>query len=203
MTETLRRELQIIAEWVTPGSRVLDVGCGDGELLAWLARNKQVDGRGLEMSPESVGNCVGKGQVVIQGDANIDLAYYATGSFDFVIMSQTLQRMDHPDKTLKELIRIGKQVIVSVPNFAHWRNRFYLLVNGRMPVTSSLSYEWFETPNIHFCSLADFAILCQAMGVTVEKQLYLTAHEKAGLLKSQSWLANLFGEQGIFLLKSN
>ncbi|MCH2547640.1 MAG: methionine biosynthesis protein MetW [Alphaproteobacteria bacterium] len=196
----LRADLQVIADWIPEGSRVLDVGCGQGELLHWLACNKQVDGRGLEMEQQNVVEAVAKGLAVIQGDANIDVPYYPTNSVDYVVMGHTLQRMNHPDKTLCELVRIGKKVIVSMPNFAYWYNRYFFLSRGRMPVSKNLPYEWYETPNIHFCSLTDFVRLCEKVGVVVEKRIYVTHQGKAGAFSGQDKMANFFGEQGIFLI---
>jgi methionine biosynthesis protein MetW len=197
---TLRPDFRVMADWVAEGSRVLDVGCGDGELLHWLSCHKSVDGRGLEMEQPNVSECAAKGLAVIQGDANVDLEYYPTKSVDYVIMGHTLQRMDHPDRTLRELARIGRKVIVSVPNFAYWYNRYYFLSRGRMPVSKNLPYEWYETPNIHFCSLTDFVRLCDSLNITIEKRIYVTHQGKAGAFSGQNKLANLFGEQGIFLL---
>lgn len=198
--KALRADLRVIAEWIDEDSRVLDVGCNDGELLHWLACNKTVDGRGLEMEQQNVADAVAKGLAVIQGDANIDLPYYPTQNFDYVVMGHTLQRMHRPDATLRELVRIGKKVIVSVPNFAYWYNRYYFLSRGRMPVSKNLPYEWYETPNIHFCSLTDFVRMCEEQGVTIEKRIYVTHQGKAGAFSGQDKLANFFGEQGIFLL---
>lgn len=198
---TLRADMRVTADWITPGSRVLDVGCGNGELLHWLACHKQVDGRGLELEQQNVSDAVSKGLAVIQGDANVDLSYYPTDSVDYVIMGHTIQRMNHPDKTLQELVRIGKKVIVSVPNFAFWYNRYYFLSRGRMPVSKNLPYAWYETPNIHFCSLRDFVHLCEQLQVAIEKRLYVTHQGKVGAFSGQDRLANFFGEQGIFLLK--
>lgn len=197
---TLRPDFRVMAEWVSEGSRVLDVGCGDGELLHWLACHRNVDGRGLEVEQGNVSECVSKGLAVIQGNANEDLQYYPTKSVDYIVMGHTLQRMDKPDETLRELARIGKQVIVSVPNFAFWYNRYYFLSRGRMPVSKNLPYEWYETPNIHFCSLTDFMRLCTSLDIGIEKCIYVTHQGKAGAFSGQSKLANLFGEQGIFLL---
>lgn len=199
---TLRPDFRVMADWVDEGSSVLDVGCEDGELLHWLACHKRVDGRGLEVEQSNVAECVSKGLAVIQGNANVDLRYYPSKSVDYVIMGHTLQRMDRPDVTLRELARIGRKVIISVPNFAYWYNRYYFLSRGRMPVSKNLPYEWYETPNIHFCSLTDLVRLCDRLDIAIEKRIYVTHQGKAGAFSGQDRLANLFGEQGIFLLSA-
>lgn len=202
-SDALRPDLQVMADWIAPGSRVLDVGCEDGLLLDWLSRYKQVDGRGLEVEQANVSRCLAKGLSVMQGDANVDLAYYPSASADYAVMGHTLQRMQRPDETLRELARIGRQVIVSVPNFAHWYNRYYFLAKGRMPVSKNLPYEWFETPNIHFCSLIDLVRLCEALDIVIEKRIYVTTQGVAGAFSGKNLFANCFGEQGIFLLRGN
>lgn len=201
MNDRLRSDLQVIADWIQPGSKVLDIGCENGELLGWLARHRQVDGRGLEMDQKNVAACLTQGLSVMQGDANIDLAYYPSASMDYVIMAHTLQSMQRPDKTLREMVRIGKQVILSVPNFAYWYNRYYFVTKGRMPVSKNLPHEWYETPNIHFCSLTDMVYLCETLGITIQKQIYVTHQGKAGAFSGTNIFANCFGEQGVFLLK--
>lgn len=197
----LRPDLQIMADWVKPKSRILDIGCGDGELMAWLMCNKQVDARGLEIDPQHLSQCLARGVSVLQGDANEDLTYYPSHSVDYAILGHTLQRMSRPDETLKQLVRIGKYAIVSVPNFAYWKNRLHLLAHGRMPVTKSLNYEWYETPNIHFCSLTDLVQLCESLSITIEKRIFVTAQGKATPFSGTDMFANLLGEQGIFLLR--
>lgn len=201
MAGKLRADLQATAEWIAPESRVLDVGCGEGALLDWLSRNKQVDARGLDVEQANVSSCLAKGLSVMQGDANIDLSYYPTGSMDYAVMGHTLQRMAKPDATLRELVRIGRQVIISVPNFAYWYNRYYFLTKGRMPVSKNLPYEWYETPNIHFCSLVDFVRLCEALNITIEKRIYITSSGDASTFSGKNRFANLLGEQGVFLLR--
>lgn len=163
-----RVDYAIIADFVPQGARVLDVGCGDGTLLALLEEKKQVDGRGLELSQDGVNEAVARGLSVVQGDADTDLATYPDRSFDVVILSQTLQATQAPKKVLEELLRIGKRVIVTIPNFGNWRARLHLLVQGRMPVTKSLPYSWYDTPNIHFCTLRDFLNLADEVNATIE-----------------------------------
>jgi methionine biosynthesis protein MetW len=197
----LRADLQAIADLVEQGSKVLDIGCGDGELLAWLAREKKVDGRGLELSQSGVNAAIARGLSVIQGDADADLQYYPAQAYDYVILSQTLQTMRDPKTVLGDLVRIGKHAIVSVPNFGYWKNRLYLLCLGRMPVTKTLSFQWFDTPNIHFCTLSDFVSLCELMQVTIEKRVYVDHNGTPSYLQGKGAFANLFGEQGVFMLR--
>ncbi|MBN8543532.1 MAG: methionine biosynthesis protein MetW [Alphaproteobacteria bacterium] len=199
---TLRPDLQTIAELVTPNSRVLDIGCGEAELLAWLKSQKSVDGRGIEIEQERVQRAVRMGIPVIQGNVDTDLADYPTGAYDFAILSMTLQAMNNPKNVLAELTRIGKQAIVSVPNFGHWKNRLYLALHGKMPVTRTLAYEWYDTPNIHFCTIADFVILCERMGITIERRIMVDAQGQRSRFYGRGWWANLFGQQGVFLLSA-
>lgn len=196
----IRDDLKLIAEMVEPNSRVLDVGCGDGALLDYLTHTKNVDGRGIELSMDGVRQCVAHGLSVIQGDAETDLKDYPDHAFDYVILGQTLQAMHDPRGVLDLMCRIGRQAIVSVPNFGYWQMRLQLLLTGRMPVTEKLGYQWWETPNIHFCTLRDFVVLTQEMGIRIEQTRILN---RAGRVTSRahSGFANLLGEQGVFLLK--
>src|SRR3981081_4066421 len=155
-----RVDLLLVAEMVKPGAKVLDVGCGDGELLSILGEQRGVDGRGIELSREGVNECVAKGLAVIQGDADTDLADYPDDAFDYVILSQTLQATRRPRVVLEHMLRIGRRAIVSFPNFGHWRIRMQLLFRGRMPRTDNLPDTWYDTPNIHFCTIKDFRALC-------------------------------------------
>ncbi len=196
----IRIDLQLIAEMVAPGSRVLDIGCGDGALLDHLVHHKGVDGRGLELSPAGVNACVRQGLSVVQGDADFDLAAYPDAAFDFVILSQTLQATRDPKKVLDELVRIGRHAIVSFPNFGHWRVRWSLMWTGRMPETKAIPLKWHATPNIHFCTILDFVELCAELDVEIEQAMAIDIHGRAGKI-GQGRFANLFGEQGLFLLK--
>jgi methionine biosynthesis protein MetW len=200
--EDVRADLRVIAALVEPGSRVLDVGCGDGLLLEYLAREKGVDGRGIELSQAGVNACVAQGLSVVQGDADTDLADYPTGGYDYVILSQTLQATRKPYKVLKQMLRIGRHAIVSFPNFGHWRVRLSLLWNGQMPVTAALPQSWYETPNIHFCTIADFEQLCRDMGAVIERRVSVDAFGRRERIEAPGALANLFAEQGMFLLRN-
>jgi len=195
-----RVDLDVIASFVPQGARVLDVGCGTGELLERLQAEKGVDGRGVEISQRNVNLCVARGLSVIQGDADRDLVFYPDKAFDVVVMSQTLQATRRPKPVLEDLLRIGSRVIVSIPNFGHWRVRLSLLLRGRMPVTRDLPYSWYDTPNIHFCTLRDFEALCAEVGATVERAVALDAGgSRIGWSRPWSW--NLFGQQAVFVLK--
>ena len=199
----IRVDLQLIADMVEPGSRVLDVGCGDGSLLDNLLHEKNVDGRGIELSMDGVNACVSQGLSVIQGDADTDLFDYPDHAFDYVILSQTLQATVAPREVLENLLRIGKRAIVSFPNFGYWRVRASLTLHGRMPKTKSLPHEWYNTPNIHFCTIRDFVRLCDDLGVSIEKCLALN-HSGLDTIAGLGFIfANLVGEQAVFLLKNN
>ncbi|MGB3488766.1 MAG: methionine biosynthesis protein MetW [Xanthobacteraceae bacterium] len=189
----------LVAEMVAPGSRVLDVGCGDGDLLQLLER-RGVDGRGIELSREGVNHCVAKGLAVVQGDADTDLDAYPDDAFDYVILSQTLQATRQPKVVLENLLRIGQRAIVSFPNFGFWKMRLQLLVGGHMPRTDNLPATWYDTPNIHFCTIKDFVQLCDEINVKMERAVALDLYGRPLRLNAPWWFWNLFGEQGVFLL---
>jgi len=198
--KSIRVDLQVISEMIEPNSRVLDVGCSEGELLTHLVYNRNIDARGIELSTEGVNACVANGLSVIQGDAETDLIDYPDHAFDYVILSQTLQAMYNPKDILVELLRIGKRAIVSFPNFGHWRARLHLAIKGRMPVNKTLPYEWYDTPNIHFCTIRDFIVLCDELGITIERSIALDSMGTVRRIRSGLFAANLLGEQGVFLL---
>jgi methionine biosynthesis protein MetW len=196
----LRRDLRLIAEMIEPESRVLDIGCGDGALLAYLAREKGVDARGMELSQSGVNACVRHGLSVIQGDADHDLDAFPAGAFDVAVLSQTLQATRRPRHVVEELVRIGKRAIVSFPNFGFWRIRLGLLWRGRMPVSELLNNSWYDTPNIHLCTIRDFVVLCDALGTKIERSITLDRHGRPFSLDPRGGLANLLAEQGVFVL---
>jgi methionine biosynthesis protein MetW len=197
----IRLDLQKIAELVQPKARVLDIGCGDGALLYHLAHFKEVDGRGIEISQDGVNACVAQGLSVIQGDAETDLKDYPAHAFDYVILSQTLQAMHEPRTVLSEMLRIGERAIVSFPNFGHWRLRLKLLVTGRMPSSAALPHSWYDTPNVHLCTIHDFVALCEELGVAIERCFTLGASGRIRETAPRSSAANLFGIESVFLLR--
>ena len=191
----LRPDLAVIAEHVAPGSRVLDIGCGDGDLLAVLRDERRCNPHGMEIDAENVAKCVAKGLSVIQGDADKDLVFYPDASFDYAILSQTLQTTKRPDLVLEELLRIGRRAFVSFPNFAHWRTRLSLLWSGRMPVTRLLPVAWYETPNIHHLTVSDFRAFLAERGIAIERAWFLL-----GDRQTSDAAANFRAEHAVFLI---
>ena len=195
----MRLDQKIIEDWVKPDARVLDLGCGDGSLLSHLQNTKNVRGYGLEISEQGILACVEKGINVIEHNLDDGLDSFADQSFDTVIMSQVLQTMHYPDKVLAEMMRIGREAIVTFPNFGHWRARWHLAINGRMPVSDLLPYEWYNTPNIHFCTFKDFEVLCQQLNYKIIDR------KVAAETSNQQWLLplspNLFGETAIYRIR--
>ena len=193
---TLRPDLAVIADNVRTGSRILDVGCGDGQLMAALRDNKDVDARGLEIDPVNVATAVSRGLSVVQGNADTDLADYPDNSFDYAILSQTLQTTHRPDLVLDHLLRIGRHAFVSFPNFAQWRIRFAHMFGGRMPVTEQLPHRWYDTPNIHHVTIDDFRSYLKDRNLVIEGQWFLS-----GDRPRKENMANLMAEHAIFLLR--
>ena len=199
-TAAAREDFREILRLVRPGSRVLDVGCGEGDLLELLARDKQVDGRGVETSAAGVSACLARGLAVVQGDADRDLDYFPADAFDYAILSQTLQQVQKPRHVLAELMRISARAIVSFPNFGHWRNRFDLLFNGRMPMTSALPDPWYSTANIHLCTVRDFTELVADLGLRIDACAALAAGQPARPMDPSQAIENWRAEAALFLL---
>jgi methionine biosynthesis protein MetW len=195
-----RTDMEVIVNLLPEKAKVLDVGCGEGELMVLMRQRKNIDARGLEIDQTKVTACMQKGLSVMQGDADIDLAHYPSAAFDFAVLTNTLQVTKHPDKILGEMLRISTNIIVTIPNFGYWQNRLQILLGGHMPVTKKLSYEWYETPNIHFCTIKDFVVLCEKLGIKIQKRLGITASGKVLEFGGYGPYANLFCEQGIFHL---
>ena len=199
---TLRKDLDLIANLVEDNSKVIDIGCGNGELLNFLSKNKNSKIQGLEINQKKVNKCVSKGLSVIQGDADKDLGLYPEKSFDYVILSQTIQATLEPEKILTELTRIGKRVIVSIPNFGFWKVRLDLLVKGKMPITSKLNSTWFETENIHLCTISDFTDLCDQLNLKIKQTVTIASNKQKRLSGKPNKSANIFAEEAIFLIQN-
>jgi len=197
-----RTDLELITSLVDEGTRILDVGCGNGELLQSLKDKKSVKGQGLELKQERVNQCVSRGLSAIQGNADSDLSLYPNQSFDCVILSQTIQATSNPKNILIELVRIGKKAIVSIPNFGFWKVRAGFATYGKMPITKKLSNNWYDTPNIHLCSILDFVDLCQELNIKIEKTIVLSSNKTKSYKGSPNNWSNFFGEEAIFLIKS-
>ena len=199
---TLRKDLDLIANLVEDNSKVIDIGCGNGELLNFLSKNKNSKIQGLEINQKKVNKCVSKGLSVIQGDADKDLGLYPEKSFDYVILSQTIQATLEPKKILTELTRIGKRVIVSIPNFGFWKVRLDLLVKGKMPITSKLNSTWFETENIHLCTISDFTDLCDQLNLKIKQTVTIASNKQKMFFGKPNKLENIFAEEAIFLIQN-
>jgi methionine biosynthesis protein MetW len=199
----IRFDLEIITSLIADKSKVLDVGCGSGELLRYLKDKKQVEGRGLEIVQKDVSEALSKGISVMQGDAENDLIYYPDNSFDYAILSQTLQATKRPDHIIEQMLRVAKFAVISFPNFAHYKNRLYLSLFGKMPVSKTIPYQWFDTPNIHFCSIRDFEELCVNMNLEVKSRIYLTNNRKLDNFVGNKIFANFFAEYGLFVITKN
>ncbi|MFB1011773.1 MAG: methionine biosynthesis protein MetW [Thiopseudomonas sp.] len=197
----MRADLEIIQQWIPENSRVLDLGCGDGELLAWLNANKNVTGYGLEIDPDKINACLEKGVNVVEQNLDLGLGNFASNSFDVVVMTQALQVVHYPDRILQEMLRVGRTCIITFPNFGHWRCRWYLATRGRMPVSDFMPYTWYNTPNIHFCTFKDFEALCKEMQMQVLDRLAVDNQHRDHL--GNRLLPNLLGEIGIYRVTRN
>ena len=200
----MKTEYKIISEIIDKSSRVLDVGSDDGALMEYLKQNKDVDIRGIEISKEKVQTCISKGLTVLEGNAELDLKQFPNKSFDYVVLGQTLQAFVNPEIVIKELLRVGKKAIVTIPNFGHWKVRLNLLIKGTMPVTKTLPNEWYNTPNIHMCTIKDFFKFSETIDFKIFKSLALINNNVSNINNSNLFTKNLFSELGIFLIeKSN
>ncbi len=197
----MKSEYKIITNMIDKNSRVLDVGCNDGTLMEFLKRNKDVDIRGIEISKEKVQICISKGLTVIEGNAEFDLKQFPNNSFDYVVLGQTLQAFINPEIVIKELLRVGKKAIVTIPNFGHWKVRLNLLTKGTMPVTKTLPNEWYNTPNIHMCTIKDFFKFSETINFKIFRSLALVNKNVSNINNSNLFMKNLFSELGIFLIE--
>jgi methionine biosynthesis protein MetW len=197
----MKQEFKIIAELIETNTRVLDVGCGDGTLMEFLKNNKKIDIRGIEISKNNVQQCIGKGLTVIEGDAEKDLSQFPDSSFDFVILSQTLQAFLNPEKVISELLRVGKKAIVTIPNFGYWKVRLHLLVKGTMPITRTLPDEWYNTPNLHMCTIQDFFNFCKKREINLYNSIALQNLKSSKITNTNLALKNFTAVLGIFLIE--
>lgn len=201
VAKNMRLDLALIAEMIKPGTRVLDIGCGDGALIERLYTEKGCDARGIEIDMVEVTRAVAHGLAVMHGDADADLAHYPDNAFDYVVLSRTLQAVEQPRVVLGQMLRIGRRAVVSFPNFGHWQLRWQLLWTGRMPMTPTWSRPWYETPNIHPCTIRDFFALCEQENYVVERWLAADDEGRRAPWRRFPRLANMFGEQGLFVLR--
>ena len=198
----MKQEFKIISDLIEKNTRVLDVGCGDGILMEYLKYNKEIDIRGIEISKDNVQKCLSKGLTVIEGDAEKDLLQFPDSSFDFVILSQTLQAFLNPEIVIKELLRVGKKAIVTIPNFGFWKVRLHLLIRGTMPITKNLPDEWYNTPNLHMCTIKDFYNFCENRRIKLDNSLALHNEKISSINKLNLNIKNLSAELGIFLIEN-
>ena len=197
----MKAEYKIILDLIESNSKVLDVGCDDGTLMEFLKVNKNTNIRGIEISKEKVQTCIAKGLTVIEGNAEFDLKQFPNDSFDYVVLGQTLQAFINPESVIKELLRVGKKAIVTIPNFGHWKVRINLLIKGTMPITNSLPHNWYNTPNIHMCTIKDFVKFSKIINFKIFKSLALTNKNISNINNSNLFYKNLFAELGIFLIE--
>ena len=197
----MKKEFEVISQIIQSNKRVLDVGCGDGVLMEYLKDHQQNDVRGLEPQKELVQKSIAKGLSVIQGDAEKELFQFPKKSFDYVVLSQTLQAFLNPEEVLNQLLRIGKQTIVTIPNFGYWKVRLHLLFKGTMPVTKNLPNEWYNTPNLHMCTILDFVNFCEEKKIKIDRSLCLTDQKISDITKNNMFFKNIFSQLGIFLIE--
>ena len=197
----MKLEFKIIADLLEENTRILDVGCDDGTLMEFLKKNKNVDIRGIEISKKKVQVCISKGLTVLEGNAEFDLKQFPENSFDYVVLGQTLQAFVNPEIVIKELLRVGKKAIVTIPNFGHWKVRLNLLTKGTMPVTKTLPNDWYNTPNIHMCTIKDFVKFSKIIDFKIYKSLALINKNVSNINNSNLFFKNLFAELGIFLIE--
>ena len=198
----MKKEFKVIADLLPNNTRVLDVGCGDGSLMSLLVKEKNIEVRGLELNKDNVQKCIHNGLPVIQGNAETELHQFPNQSFDYVVLSQTLQAFYEPEKVLRDLLRIGKSVVISIPNFGFWKVRAGFATYGKMPITKKLSNNWYDTPNIHLCSILDFVDLCREINIKIEKTIVLSSNNIKSYNGSPNNWSNFFGEEAIFLIKN-
>ena len=196
----MKKEFKVIAELLPSSTRVLDVGCGDGSLMNFLEKDKNIEVRGLELNKNNVQKCIHKGLPVIQGNAETELHQFPNKSFDYVVLSQTLQAFYEPEKVLKELLRIGKSVVVSIPNFGYWKVRTKLLTSGKMPVTKTLPHTWYNTPNLHMCTIKDFFNFCDEKNIKIIKVVGVNENKTSLIKRNNLEIKNFFSKLGIFLI---
>ena len=197
----MKKEFKIIADLIENNTRVLDVGCGDGTLMKYLKDEKNIDTRGLEILKNNVQNCISKGLSVIEGDAEKDLHQFPNLSFDYAILSQTLQAFYNPEKVIDDLLRVANKAIVTIPNFGYWKVRLHLLIKGTMPITKTLPNEWYNTPNLHMCTIKDFFNFCSKKNIELYKSIALKSEKTSTINKANINIKNLYSELGIFLIK--
>jgi len=197
----MKKEFKVISKIIDNNKRVLDIGCGDGTLMEYLKTNQKNDVRGLEPEKDLVRKCIAKGLSVIEGDAEKELVQFPEKSFDYVVLSQTLQAFLNPEEVLNQLLRIGKQTVVTIPNFGYWKIRLHLMFKGTMPITKNIPYEWYNTPNLHMCTIKDFVNFCDNKSIKIDKSMCLTNEKISEITKGNMSYKNIFSQLGIFLIQ--